>query len=62
MKNKKENKALRDILEEFASAFAAKTADGSWWGHDTDLGTNAVAFGVAIRKINRLRAKRPKQI
>lgn len=54
-----EKKRLVDILVEFAQTFAEQTADGEWWGRDTNLGDCKLAFGVAIRKINRLRAKRP---
>jgi hypothetical protein len=45
---------LQTILEKFASNFAhhhKEDGDDYWWGHDTNLGTQSLAFGVAKRSI-----------
>lgn len=45
---------LQQLLEKFASNFAThhlEDGDDYWWGHDTNLGTQNSAFGVAKRSI-----------
>lgn len=56
----KSDDELQEILERFASNFAQKHTDEEepyWWGHDTNLGTQSVAFGAAKRSIRAFKVR-----
>jgi hypothetical protein len=45
------SKTARTILEEFVGNFASKEKDGTYWGHDTDLGTCEECFDQALKEL-----------
>ena len=42
---------LQEIHEALVGNFAAKFKEGTWWGHDTDLGEQKEAFDQAAQAI-----------
>lgn len=52
MKHKEFKERLEEILIHFAENFAQQSSDdGSWWGHDTNLGLQEDAFNIATKQL-----------
>lgn len=48
---------LEEILIRLVSQFAGRDEEGNWWGFDTNVGTQSIAFAAAKRSIRAFKVR-----